>query len=548
MIRQRGQSLVFATILLMVVGVILLLLFNTAQLTRSKMELQNTADATAYSVATIAARDYNFTAYMNRAMVANQVAVSQMVGLASWFRFTGQVIDNITVLCEPIPGLDVVCDAIDEAYNGFEDVFVDSVLPTVIKVLGYWMTALSDLEETFHYGNVEAIVQNLAYSGSTVQTGVLTLNDPDAHLVKWPDSGGDIPAELYRLAILLKDASEWWKFTSRYDSAKPEMSRFADATRASNDGFAQSRSWQLFQGPVFDTNWILDHLPHWMQDIINDIPLPVKIEAQIYLNIFRRGGTELKQVNKQYSWSAADTMRGYGAVDVKVELICGVEFCHWHGIPYPCGWKYCNINPFHNASITIPLGWGAAYATAPGDGTPGEEIFNSNNNAPSYGGAPADSEEMFQMAVGEYGEEPLPTSVGLKPYYDISNPSDASTKNNDGPQLTIVVSKDMAKARTAAQAGFGAPAKGLGPFGLDNMRLEEPSDANAFYAISKGKLRFALDKQYSNLFSPYWEAALADTTDQERQQAYMTLFGWKEFLPKAPAPGANPGGLSSYEP
>ena len=546
MIRQRGQSLVFATIILMVVGIVLLLLFNTAQLTRSKMELQNTADATAYSIATMAARDYNFSAYMNRAMVANQVAVSQMVGLASWFRFTGQTIDNITVLCEPIPGLDAVCDALDAAYNTFEGVFVGSVLPVAIEVLNYWMTALSDLEQVFHYGNVEAIAQNLFYGGSTVQTGVLSLNDPDAKLVAWPDSGGDIPAELYRLAILIKDASDWWKFTSYYNATAPEMDRFAAVTKASNDGFAQSRSWQLFQGPVFDTNWILDHLPSWMRDIINDL-LPVKIEAQIYLNIFRRGGTELKQVNKQYSWSAVDTMRGYGAVDVKVEIICGIHFCHWHGIPYPCGWDYCNINPFGNPSITIPLGWGAAYSQAPKDSTPGETIFNDGPGS-LYGGTRDDSTEMFEMAVGEYGEEPLSSFGGLQSYYDISKPSDAASQVHDGPQLTIVVSKDLAKIRTAAQAGYGAPAKGLGPFGLDNLRLEEPSDASALYAISKGKLHFALDKQYSNLFSPYWEATLADTTDQERQQAYMTLFGWKEFLPQAPAPDANPAGLSSYGP
>ncbi len=547
MIRQRGQSLVFATILLMVVGIILLLLFNTAQLTRSKMELQNTADATAYSVATIAARDYNFTAYMNRAMVANQVAVSQMVGLASWFRFTGQVIDNLAAVCEPIPFLDAVCDALAGAYNGFEDVFVDSVLPALIKVLGYWMGALSDLEETFHYGNGEAIIQNLLYSGSTVQTGILALNDPDAKLLKWPSSGSDLPGDLYRLGILIKDASAWWKYTSRYDASQPEMSRFADVTRASNDSFAQNRGWTL-GGEVFNTDWLLSWLPKWAQDIINDIPLPVKIDASADLSVNRRGGTELKQVNKQYSWSAADTMGAYGAVHVKVKVICGVQFCHWHGIPYPCGWDYCNILPFNiDPSITVPLGWGAAYANAPGDGTPGEDIYNSNNNSSSYGGAPSETADVFEMAVGEYGEASI-SSIGLKPYYGISNPGDPSTQNNDGPQLTIVVSKDMAKARTAAQAGFGAPANGLGPFGLNNMRLEEPPDASALYAISKGKLHFALDKQYSNLFSPYWEATLADTTDQERSQAYETLFGWKSLLSHPSPSSTNTSGLSAYEP
>ncbi len=549
MSRQQGQSLVLTTILLMVVAVVLLLVFNTAQLTRSKMELQNTADATAYSVATIAARDYNFTAYMNRAMVANQVAVAQMVGLASWFRFTGQTLDNITALCEPIPGLDVICTAIDEVYNEFDQVFEKSVFPVIVKVLHYWMTALSDLQMVFHYGNIEAIAQNLFYSGDTVQAGVLTLNDPDARLLAWPDKSGDIPAELYRLAILIKDAGDWWKFTSRYDDTKAEMSRFADVTRNSVDDFSNSRSWYL-GGTIYDTDWIMDHIPKWLRDLINTL-LPVHISGSMKVGLDRKGGTELKQVNDKYSWSAADTLMADEEIKIEVKYPCGFKWCekcrHHICVWYTCGIKYCSKD--FDEHLDLPLGWGAAYSASPDDSTPGEEIFHAGLNDTQYGGAAAGAARpTFEVAVGEYGEEPLASFGGLLPYYGISNPSSPSTRNNDGPQLTIVVSKNTDKARTAAQAGFGAPAKGVGPLGLDNLRLEEPADMDSFYAISKGKLHFALDSQYSNLFSPYWEARLADTTDQERALAYETLFGWKNLLPKAPAPTANTSGLSDYAP
>jgi len=544
--RQRGQSLVLASLLLMVVAVVLLLVFNTAQLTRSKMELQNTADATAYSVATIAARDYNFTAYMNRAMVANQVAVAQMVGLASWFRFTGQTLDNITALCAPIPGLDAICAALDEVYNDFEEFFVASVFPVVVKVLNYWMTALSDLEMVFHLGNIEAIAQNLLYSGSTVQAGVLTLNDPDARLLAWPDKSGDIPAELYRLAILIKDAGDWWKFTSRYDDTKPEMDRFADVTRDSVDDFTKSRDWYL-GNKVFDTDWILKHLPDWLRKLIEDL-LPIHISASLDLGLNRKGGTELKQVNDKYSWSAADTLMGDGEAKIDVRYPCGIKWCTkcWHHIctVYPCGVKYCDIE--FDQHLDIPLGWGAAYSTSPGDATPGEEIFHADLNDSQYGGAAAGAARpTFEVAVGEYGEEPLASFGGLLPYYGVT---DTAAKTDDGPQLTIVVSKGLDKVRTASQVGFGAPAGGTGPFGLDNLRLEEPSGTDAFYAISKGKLHFGQSGQYSNLFSPYWEAKLADTTDDERTLAYETLFGWKSLLSKPSASPSGSGGLSAYAP
>lgn len=546
--RQRGQSLVLASIVLMVIAVVLLLVFNSAQYTRSKVELQNTADATAYSVATMAARDYNFSAYMNRAMVANQVAVAQMVGLTSWFRFTGQTIDNITAFCAPVPGLDAICAAIDEVYNDFEEFFVASVFPVVVKVLHYWMTALSDLQLAFHYGNIEAIVQNLLYSGSTVQTGVLTLNDPDARLVAWPDKSGDIPAELYRLAILLKDAGDWWKYTSRYDDSKEEMDRFAEVTRASVDDFSKSRGWYL-GGTIFDTDWIMKNIPKWLRDLINSL-LPVQVSGSIKVGLSRKGGTELKRVDEKYSWSAADTLMADEEIKIDVKYPCGLETCrkcvHGHCFNcYLCCIKYCHKD--YDEHVDLPLGWGAAYSTTPDDAMPGEVIFHSDLDDSQYGGAAAGAARpTFEVAVGEYGEEPLASFGGLLPYYDISNPGDPSTRNRDGPELTIVVSKDVAKVRTASRAGFGAPAEGVGPFGLGSLRLEEPSGTDKIYSIAKGRLHFGLDSQYSNLFSPFWEAKLADTTDDERQLAYETLFGWKELL-AAPS-AAIPGGLESYAP
>ena len=86
LVRQRGQALAFIGVTTVVVLLGLLLLYNVAQLTTQKMKLQNTADAAAYSGAVTEARDYNFTAYANRAMIANQVAVAQIVGLRSWAR------------------------------------------------------------------------------------------------------------------------------------------------------------------------------------------------------------------------------------------------------------------------------------------------------------------------------------------------------------------------------------------------------------------------------------------------------------------------------
>jgi len=84
--RQSGQSSVFVIVFLGITILSLVFLYKAGKLTSEKMELQNAADGVAYSVAILEARDLNFMAYTNRAMVANEVAIGQAVGLASWPR------------------------------------------------------------------------------------------------------------------------------------------------------------------------------------------------------------------------------------------------------------------------------------------------------------------------------------------------------------------------------------------------------------------------------------------------------------------------------
>lgn len=62
----------------------LLFLFNTGQLLQEKTKLVNTADAAAYAGGVMHARALNFNAYNNRALVANEVLVAQLVSISSW--------------------------------------------------------------------------------------------------------------------------------------------------------------------------------------------------------------------------------------------------------------------------------------------------------------------------------------------------------------------------------------------------------------------------------------------------------------------------------
>ena len=60
--RQSGQAMIFGLLFLAAVLMVLLSLFNKGQLIKNRVQLENAADATAYSQAKLSARSQNFTA------------------------------------------------------------------------------------------------------------------------------------------------------------------------------------------------------------------------------------------------------------------------------------------------------------------------------------------------------------------------------------------------------------------------------------------------------------------------------------------------------
>ncbi len=92
---QRGQALIYGIFVLMGGLTALFFLFNTGQLSSEKTKLVNTADAVAYSAGVMQARALNFDAYSNRALVANEVLVAQMVSLSSWGQYVSTHANNL---------------------------------------------------------------------------------------------------------------------------------------------------------------------------------------------------------------------------------------------------------------------------------------------------------------------------------------------------------------------------------------------------------------------------------------------------------------------
>jgi len=200
--KQKGQALV--VILLFSVGTILLsfAVINNAILVNEKMELQNAADAAAFSVSTLEARDLNFSSYINRAMVANEVAVGQIVGLMSWAVMYQSIGPTLQFYLQPI------LTAMSTASLG--------VLGAVQAGISAFLSALTSVGSGI-YAAVKPVSTvaskaiyfvNLAYSGAqrvfnfaTLYLSIATLgniiNDNDA-----PSFAGARPPELSGFGLM----------------------------------------------------------------------------------------------------------------------------------------------------------------------------------------------------------------------------------------------------------------------------------------------------------------------------------------------------------
>jgi hypothetical protein len=76
---QRGQVLIFCLGMLIAGAGVLILMFDTTQVVTAKSRLVQAADASAYSAAAWRARVFNYIAYSNRAIIAQEISVAQAV-------------------------------------------------------------------------------------------------------------------------------------------------------------------------------------------------------------------------------------------------------------------------------------------------------------------------------------------------------------------------------------------------------------------------------------------------------------------------------------
>lgn len=273
--KQRGQALIYGIFVLIGGLAALFFLFNTGQLAREKTKLVNTADAVAYSGGVMNARALNYQAYANRAMVANTVAIAQLVSLSSWIEYAnsygqaGQVaaaIDQETIkYFLTVAASNISAQTLG---SGLQESLNVVVLEDIAKGLDIinWVYLQAAQRAVFMGTDVSRLVVMNEVANANYA------NDGSVTVVQNPTT-----------------LTQFAKFTKLYEDG--ERTRFAEvASRsAAKDPFVSDRNWRL--NGLFSSCLSFPDFGIFNPDYMD-----------------RRGGTTLVGFDE---WSASDSLTEY---------------------------------------------------------------------------------------------------------------------------------------------------------------------------------------------------------------------------------------------
>jgi len=474
-------------------------LYDNGTVASERIRMQNTADATVYSTVNVISRDMNFIAYTNRSMVANQVAIAQMVGLSSWTHMLDKAVvnlDKVMTFVQIVPYIGPVLKKITTVMKKFSNMAkkgVDGAAKAGITASDILIGILSKGQDAFQLATADMAIAT--YKGVSkandkdIKTNLLISGAAFTNLIKsWNDN-----IERNR------DPKVGGKKKDKRVRARFE--EFANVVRDSRDPFSQSRSYFWFK-------WI---------SVINLGILASKVSIQ------KKGGTDFMASRKgkklRWEWTAMDT--------VSV----------WH---YTKWWSVCGKLPpkpckkSSNKEV-VPMGWGAAHALSDK-----KKFFNYNKhkskkqkkfyeqgnqtklmNWKHWGNDYSwRNSKASKFGYWKDNKNNRANIKGLRTFYDIKS----NVKKDTGPSMVALLNKNTSGLRVQetldkTDAKYNRP---------DLFKIEEDGSVvnDTMYGLAKAETYFSRPRdlwkradgyrEYGNLYNPFWQTRLIDTTNKER--------------------------------
>lgn len=476
--KQRGYATVMGAILTVAMMLSIFSLYDIGQVSSNKIKIQNAIDAGVYSTSNYVARDMNFIAYTNRAMVANQVAIAQMVGLSSYVHMLEQSTDNVDKIgqiLKAIPYAGVVIATFTKALDKAADVLkkvIDSTAKVVIPFNDAIIEALSIAQTTFHGA--------LMISAPLVFDDVVKANDED---VEQP---------------LLLGAAAVEKYIREYRRALERNTQPRKNPKTKNEKLHLKR-YEEFHKVTHDSRdrFSSNRYNSWIDFSILGYGLKVK----------KYGASDLnpKIIDNKYvwEWTAMDTV----GLNLSVPLIDAII----------------------GGEKDLPIGWGSAHATNKRSSEKYDYAkFNGIKstcfwpNRSRWAGAWRNRNAAC-LENTTNAKNRLAKIGGLRPFYDLR--SDGLIQR--GPSFVATVKKKANKTRVwkevakgipqyQLQANFDVAEKG----GLARDQMLTIAKSEVYFSRAPDLRTWARSNsreiEFGNMYNPFWQARLIETTTAER--------------------------------
>lgn len=512
---QRGQALVLSVIVLLVLCLGLVMLFDTGQVVTKKVQLTNAADAAAYSVAIEQARALNTAAYLNRAEVANQVAIAQIVSLQSYGNYTdsmaGRMSKALEVLSVPLDfiGIGEVLTAAAETLQSLQEGLASGLAATdklgtaAVNVLNGLNFAYSEAQQAIFvaYGSQTMLMT----TGDVVKANTL---DADGKSTAQIPSQGQIllAAQLAAFANIpgankVPEVDANSGYTTRYEIPRPQGSGVAGVPR----------SWAGDR----DANVVMQARDGFS----------AHRDANIFGVVSKKGATDMVDYDR---WVAVDTLNfnlSLGLLgDWDVPLAFGAAAALPNGnfssnsiiSPGIRLTQYTGSGP-SNYRAGHGYGWYSPY-----DGHRDQPYNGALGNIDSLEVANDPTDRVFTSTTPQevaWMPEYLPIkNDGLQDYNDVApgkaaEPYKASSSdgNDVGPVFTVYVQQLSSTVRTSSTLGMTS----------GDMKLQDQGFGGAIAAVSSAQVYYSRPRtlfgradgkrELGNLFEPYWQVRLVDT-------------------------------------
>ncbi|MDR0215465.1 MAG: pilus assembly protein TadG-related protein [Comamonas sp.] len=481
-VRQQGQVLVWFLAFVATLAVIFAGVYSVGQSTSEKQKIVNAADAAAYSGALVQARSLNLVSYTNRAVIANEVLIAQMVSLQSWndyfktatknYQRIFQALATVTVELPPLSAAINMLSQMMRAMNMVASQTEKVLQPAVPGVINAWEAAFS----LWYTGMIKSafIPPVMALAARDASDSILKQS------VATQDGRHDDPAHLVQAnAIMAINEMEWQRMSHLYKKgsggSRDERKTAADLLLISRDEFSTDRPGSRipFVNMFFGSSGVC-------------VPFVFRIGSE------KQGMTRLVDYDR---WEAQDT----------------VEFKQKIG-PNGCSWG--------KGTMAEPIGWGRSVADRMGQ--------TSGNILNTDGGA---GRLAYQNTKKNRGWS------GVKDLYDV--PRDRNGRPSQQEMMYLVVAaKDKVQLPTNENLEIAARAMDS-PLGSPDLKagfvkdqVFSLSEARIFFERPQrdsrdvtGTSLFRADgnKEYSSLYNPYWQVRLKAPSDANKALIYGVL-------------------------